>query len=411
MSAVRSAKRSIPTPVALRVSRPHKPAVKPRWSLTGTLASVRFAVLVVVVLALACVAGTVIPQGADAIAYLRTHPESEGRFALLDAIGLTHVFTSWWFLGLMGVLGASIVACSSKRFMALFRTSGFAWRRCLGSLLTHVIILLILGGAIVRGVWGVRGYVELNEGAVATEFQTDDGARRPLPAPLRLNRFEIETDGPRSTAAASRLLVRSGKGNVSTDLPVLLGKEQTISAAAGAESWKVQVLEYQPDFIIDPETRKVGSRSTSPKNPAILVAVDGPGYHNHRWLFARFPGFSREAGGEHDSKPCPLDLVYQVSPAAPQGDAPVKSFNSHVEFLPAGTAPVSGTVRVNGPLSFGGYTFYQSGYRPDQPGWTSLQIVRDPGVPMVYAGFILMIAGLALVFYVNAWVTPRGSAS
>ena len=38
---------------------------------------------------------------------------------------------------------------------------------------------------------------------------------------------------------------------------------------------------------------------------------------------------------------------------------------------------------------------------------TSLQVVRDPGVPLVYAGFALLIAGLAIIFYLNPWLESR----
>ena len=36
-----------------------------------------------------------------------------------------------------------------------------------------------------------------------------------------------------------------------------------------------------------------------------------------------------------------------------------------------------------------------------------LQVVNDPGVPVVYAGFALMIAGLFVVFYVSPWMAAR----
>jgi cytochrome c biogenesis protein ResB len=62
---------------------------------------------------------------------------------------------------------------------------------------------------------------------------------------------------------------------------------------------------------------------------------------------------------------------------------------------------------VNRPLTFKGYTFYQSGYDPNDLSWTSLEVVRDPGVRLVYLGFILLIGGLFTVFYLNPWLTLR----
>ena len=41
--------------------------------------------------------------------------------------------------------------------------------------------------------------------------------------------------------------------------------------------------------------------------------------------------------------------------------------------------------------------------------WTSLQVVRDRGVSVVYAGFGLMIAGLFLVSYLNPWLESKES--
>jgi hypothetical protein len=404
---------------AVRGKNPHMRKPVRRLSVVETLTSVRFAVGIVILLALACVAGTLIPQGPDAARYVEAHPESAPRLALLNAAGLTRVYTAWWFLGLMFVLSASVATCSSKRFKSILNTRGFARRRALGSMLTHISILLILAGGIVRGVWGVRGYVELREGEIQTEFLTERGAR-PLPAAVRLNRFEVEKfdqpEGDRRQKPGSRLLVRWPEKNLEVEMAMRLNEPRVISAGGspeGAGDFRVEVLRYEPDFVIDPETREVGSRSTEPKNPAVLVSVEGAGYRNHRWLFARYPGFSTRSGGAHEDRACPLDIVYEApAPAEPAAsNAPIKSFRSHVEFLPPNGSPaVSRTIEVNGPASFGGFTFYQSGYRPEQPDWTALQVVRDPGVPLVYAGFILMISGLSIVFYLNPWLKPRRSS-
>ncbi|HTS17895.1 MAG TPA: cytochrome c biogenesis protein ResB, partial [Verrucomicrobiae bacterium] len=62
-------------------------------------------------------------------------------------------------------------------------------------------------------------------------------------------------------------------------------------------------------------------------------------------------------------------------------------------------------------FSYKGYTFYQSGYNPDDLSYTAFQVVKDPGVPVVYAGFALMIVGLFIVFYLNPWLDARRKAS
>ena len=61
---------------------------------------------------------------------------------------------------------------------------------------------------------------------------------------------------------------------------------------------------------------------------------------------------------------------------------------------------------VNLPFTYHGYTFYQTNYNPDDLTWSAMQVVKDPGVPIVYSGFILMMIGLTMVF----WLNPRPHA-
>jgi cytochrome c biogenesis protein ResB len=87
--------------------------------------------------------------------------------------------------------------------------------------------------------------------------------------------------------------------------------------------------------------------------------------------------------------------------AKPAGGA-IKSFKSTLRVDDRET-----TVEVNRPFSYKGYVLYQSGYNPNDRSYTSLQVVKDPGVPVVYAGFGLMIVGLFIVFYLNPWLNQR----
>jgi hypothetical protein len=376
------------------------------------LASVKFAVAVVVIIAAACVVGTVVPQGADAARYLARHPEATSRMDWLGKLGLTHAFSSFWFIGLLCVLSASVAVCSARRFATVRRTTGYARGRAFGSMITHISLLTILAGGVIRGVWGEKGYLEFHEGQTVTQFVDENGAR-PLPFAIHLTKFEVETYDRKKSAdecvmdalaqsdCCDALLVAWPEKNLRAMLPIKTGVEQVF------DEFKITILKYVPDFVVDMSTKDVTSRSNEPRNPAILVAVVGPTYSNHRWLFAKFPDFTMHSPDGQSSAPNPLQMVYQNHGAAKPRRAitgPIKSFKSTIEIVDGDAVVKSKTIEVNSPASYKGYTFYQSGYNPNDLSYTSLQVVKDPGVPVVYAGFSLMIVGLFIVFYLNPWL-------
>ena len=85
----------------------------------------------------------------------------------------------------------------------------------------------------------------------------------------------------------------------------------------------------------------------------------------------RYPGSSRPA--EYRSR-------VQVKPAAPD--------------LP----PRDETISMNRPLDFAGFRLFQSSYKlgqAERPDATILTVSYDPGVPIVYASFALLILGIA----------------
>ena len=386
--------------------------------LVDRLASIKFAVTVVIIIAVACVAGTLIPQGADVAKYLRHYPDAAGRMDLFGKLGLTHVFYSVWFIGLLGTLAASVAVCSSRRFATVRRTNGYARYRAFGSMLTHISILLILTGGVIRGVWGEKGYIELREGETNAQVVTEN-TTKPLPFAIHLTKFEIETYDQSGGGTGREAQAGNDNGgdevqvswpekNLKATLPVKIGVEQVFG------EFKITILKYLPDFIVDMQTREVTSRSNEPRNPAILVAVNGPTYQNHRWLFARFPDFDMHTKDTQSSGPSPLQMMYESRGTAmpktmPTG--PIKSFKSTLELVEGESVVGHRVVEVNSPFSYKGYTFYQSGYNPEDLSYTSLQVVKDPGVMVVYTGFAFMIAGLFIVFYLNPWFDSRRKAA
>jgi cytochrome c biogenesis protein ResB len=337
---------------------------------------------------------------------------------LFGKLGLTHVFYSLWFIGLLCILAATVAVCSTRRFTTVLRTNGYARYRAFGSMLTHISILLILTGGVIRGVWGEKGYIELREGETNAQFVTEKSVK-PLPFGIHLAKFEIETydqakmdaDGKAQTKqgdCCNALLVAWPEKNLKATLPVKVGEEQAFA------EFKITILKYIPDFIVDMQTHEITSRSSEPRNPAILVAVNGPTYQNHRWLFAKFPDFTMHTKDTQATGPSPLEMVYQnhgVVEHKTMPTGPIKSFKSTIQLVEGESVVGERTVEVNSPFHYKGYTFYQSGYNPDDLSYTSFQVVKDRGVPVVYTGFALMIAGLFLVFYLNPWFDARGKAA
>ena len=81
------------------------------------MCSMKCAVILLVILAVACTAGSLILQGQTAAYYTANYPESLAGAVLL--FHLDDVFHCWWFVGLTIFLCANLLACNVLRFPAL----------------------------------------------------------------------------------------------------------------------------------------------------------------------------------------------------------------------------------------------------------------------------------------------------
>ncbi len=373
----------------------------------AVLSSMRFALALVAVLVAACITGTVLPQGDAVASYVRQHPDAAPRLGLLRVLGLTDVFHSAWFIGLLGLLALSLVSCGITQALALSRAT--CKGRAVSSLLIHLSLVAILAGGLIRGVWGQKGSLQLHTGEFTAEFESTAGSV-PLPFDVRLLRFDVERDGAAAGAAqpqddGERLQILWA-GGATSSLPVTVGAEQVVppgdAAAAARGTFTVRILRAIPDFMMDPVSHVVETRSAQPRNPAIQVAVAGPGCATTNWLFAKYPAVTMPMRQGDDA---PFRMVYE---RRGQGSAagPVRNYRSTLEFAENGQAVKQASLAVNAPLSYRGYTFYQSGYDPGDTSWTSLLVVRDPGVPLVFTGF----GGLLIGLFMGLYVWPRERA-
>ena len=88
--------------------------------LVPVLADLRLAIVLLLTIALFSISGTVIEQGQSPEFYQANYPEDPALFGFLTwkvllAIGLDHVYGTWWFLSILILFGTSLTACTFMR--------------------------------------------------------------------------------------------------------------------------------------------------------------------------------------------------------------------------------------------------------------------------------------------------------
>lgn len=210
------------------------------------LASVRLALLLLLLLAVGAVLGTTIPQQESWEFYRARLGEVPA--AIFWRLGLADIYRSPLYLTLLGLLGLNLLACSLKRlpeawqrlrrqptpdeakiwplrgqevwtpagarawpeleakikraFGAWYKTNDgqTVWYLChrgqygrLGPYLIHLSILIILAGAVVGKIWGVQGELQLPEGETQYKLsRSNPNGQEDLGFGVRLDRFVVE---------------------------------------------------------------------------------------------------------------------------------------------------------------------------------------------------------------------------
>ncbi|MBD2329626.1 cytochrome c biogenesis protein [Alkalinema sp. FACHB-956] len=84
------------------------------------LGKLQLAIVLLLVIALFSILGTVIEQGQSVAFYQANYPEKPALFGFLTwkvvlIAGLDHVYRTWWYLSLLVLFGASLTTCTFKR--------------------------------------------------------------------------------------------------------------------------------------------------------------------------------------------------------------------------------------------------------------------------------------------------------
>lgn len=153
---------------------------------------------------------------------------------------------------------------------------------------------------------------------------------------------------------------------------------------------RLAIVAYKPILRAIP-TGGWTERKTGPLNPAVELRIERAGKATKRLLLA---SESEEIRLAHDRV-----LVFSEKPNK------VRNYESTVSILKDGRVVNTQLVKVNHPLRWDGYDFYQSNFDPKNPRYSGLQVVHDPGLPLVNLAFWLLMYGVLHTVMLRRW-TP-----
>ena len=388
----------------------------PFWNF---FASVQLALFTLGCLAVTSIIGTLIPQKESIQFYINQYgPKTATFFQLLD---ITDMYTSWWYLSLLGLLSLNLIVCSIDRFptawklitqdnlqlpleriekfrlsasltsqsperevttnlpemltkmgwktkskkrdgVHLFFSQKMVWSR-LGVYLVHLSILIIFGGAIYGYFGGFHGSIMLPEmQSSSTVFPYDSSSAINLDFTVRCERFEIEFYDNSMPKEYRSLLT------ILEDDQVILEKEIEVNAPLKYKGITFYQASYQPfnDFIF------TIAESTQPP-----VHFTGEFQKEIKWPEKNisFGVINLESVRDQAVR---LKIWFDDSTGSPS------QF-----WLKTGD-------RIE--LQRGDNVYY---FSAKQRYATGLQVAKDPGVWLVYLGFIVMISGLYIAFFMS----------
>jgi cytochrome c biogenesis protein len=410
------------------------------------LSSVRTGIVLLLLVTIASVAGTLILQRpiTEPEQLQRTYSPETLRW--LDAAGLTDVFHSWWFVGLMILLCINIVLASIERFPTAWKffarpylqpdahflsglplqeeipvrdlgpgreaaeralhKLGFRARRVgtaegyplfaernrfarLAAYVVHFSLLLILAGGIVDAVWGFRGYMMLTLDQQSSEIDLRNGQLKTLP-------FTIRCEG-------------AGQENYPDGSPRRWWSKLAV-IENGREVTRKEIEVNEPLTYRGIRFFQSGYGSTGEVSAIRLRArhkgADGPAHE-----------VSLKLGETVELDPgATVRLAVFVPDLVIVGNRiETRSTQPNNPAIQLEVATKSGTEKVwlfpkypalahpdNAPYSFQ-FVDLEMGY------FTGLQVAYEPGQWAVWGGCILMAVGLAMAFYfihMRFWVVP-----
>jgi cytochrome c biogenesis protein len=401
-----------------------------RREVLPVLTDLRLAIILLLIIALFSVSGTVIEQGQLPDFYQSNYPEHPALFGFLSwkviqVVGLDHVYRTWWFLSLLVLFGTSLTACTFTRQLPalkaaqkwkyyeeprnftklalsaelegvslpsitpilqqksyrifqekdniLYARKGIIGK--LGPIIVHIGIVAILLG----GIWGaMTGFMAQEMISSGDTFQVkniiDAGAWSSQDVlkdwSVRVNRFWIDyTPTGGIDQFYSDMSVLNNEGKEVNHEKIYVNKPLRYHG----------VVFYQTDWGIS-SVRVRLNKSPIFQLPMVQLDTKGKGRLWGTWI------------------PTKPDLSEGVSLLAKDLQGMVLIYDAQGKLI--------NTVRAGMSIPVNGVNLQIL----DVMGSTGLQIKFDPGIPIVYTGFALLMLGVVMSYFSHSqiWALQTG---
>jgi len=283
-------------------------------------------------------------------------------------LGVESIWGSWPFLMVGYLMMVNLVGSCGRRIWPL------SYRNVV-YLSSHLGLAIALIGGVVSSLMLERRTMVLFRGMptqVATDRQLKESA---APFTAQLREFRMDTFPPTLTLATLDTAAPEGVRQTPGSALIKLGTRETLGQA------RIEVTKYLPKGAFDGlHWHAVGWPDAAPAAFVKASRPDGSSYEG--WV----------SSGSAQSAPAMLRMG--ESQAILMNTPRPRKFES--DLLLDGR-PV--TVGVNQPARVKGYDVYQFSYDQESGAaspYSVIEIVRDPGLPVVYSGIFLLLFGSAL---------------
>ncbi len=158
----------------------------------------------------------------------------------------------------------------------------------------------------------------------------------------------------------------------------------------GGTGFQLRIAKFFPSYSVQNEVTK---KSDTMNKPALRVEIAGPRGKVDDWILGQTP-----AKWYPDNN---FALLYE------KFGMEIKDFKSKLRVIDNGNTVLSKTIEVNDPLKYNGYVFYQSSYDPEGGLYSGLQVTKNPGIVVVYSGFIILCVGVVFIFYLKPFLRRK----